>query len=143
MICKYCCCKSLTSIDLPASVAYLGSSCFQNCYSLSEVKIRNAHVVLLDSDGKVTDDNDAFAKDEYHYSELYIPEGTQDYYDADPWTKWFNAILSSLPYVATDIDGAPVQTSGQDKWFTVDGQPIEQPAKSGLFIKNGKKVVVK
>ena len=138
-------CTSLPSIDLPASVAFLGYNSFRNCYKLSNVIIRNSHVVLLDSDGKVTDDNGAFACDESRYAELHIPEGTLDYYDAAPWTTWFNAMICTMPYVATGIDGAvPSANDANPVWYSLDGKPmLSAPTKPGLYIKNGKKVMMK
>ena len=138
-------CTSLPSIDLPASVAFLGYNSFRNCYKLSNVNIRNSHVVLLDSDGKVTDDNGAFACDESRYAELHIPEGTLDYYDAAPWTTWFNAMICTMPYVATGIDGAvPSANDANPVWYSLDGKPmLSAPTKPGLYIKNGKKVMMK
>lgn len=42
----------------------------------------------------------------------------------------------------TGIDGLR-QVSEQDEWYNLKGQRIDTPTKKGLYIKNGKKVVVK
>ena len=136
-------CSSLTEIDLPASVASLGSNCFQNCKSLSDVTIRNSHVLLLDSDGNVCDDNAAFYYDGSRYSELHAPEGTMDYYGVSPWTTWFNYIGTTLPYIATDVNAVETEVATQSPWYTIDGRRLDSKPANGLYIHNGKKVMVK
>ena len=48
-----------------------------------------------------------------------------------------------LPGVSTGIDGINYELLTNDKWYTLDGVQVERPTKKGIFIKNGKKVVVK
>ena len=122
----------------------LGYHSFYNCDNLGVVKIHNARVRLVDEDGHETSDNGAFAEETYHWSELYMPEGSYDYYNQEPWTTWFGAMVSSLPYVATGIDQAEKSVEAPALWYSLDGKPmLSAPTKPGLYIRNGKKVVVK
>ena len=137
-------CRNLTSIELPASVATLGYHSFYNCDKLGVVKIHNARVRLVDEDGHETSDNGAFAEETYHWSELCMPEGSLDYYNQEPWTTWFSAMVSSLPYVATGIGQVEKSVEAPALWYSLDGKPmLSAPTKPGLYIRNGKKVVVK
>ena len=137
-------CRNLTSIELPASVATLGYHSFYNCDNLGVVKIHNARVRLVDEDGHATSDNGAFAEETYHWSELCMPEGSFDYYNQEPWTTWFGAMVSSLPYVATGIGQVEKSVEAPALWYSLDGKPmLSAPTKPGLYIRNGKKVVVK
>ena len=48
------------------------------------------------------------------------------------------------PYTPpTAIENVDQDTTDSDKWFTIEGQRIETPKKKGIYIKNGKKVVIK
>ena len=44
---------------------------------------------------------------------------------------------------ATGIDLAPVLTEGEGAWYDLNGRRVVKPTKKGLYIKNGKKYVVK
>lgn len=42
----------------------------------------------------------------------------------------------------TDIRELRMENEGRDEWYDLQGRRIEQPTKAGLYIKNGKKVIV-
>ena len=42
----------------------------------------------------------------------------------------------------TSIRELRMENEGRDEWYDLQGRRIEQPTKAGLYIKNGKKVIV-
>ena len=44
---------------------------------------------------------------------------------------------------ATTIDALFSEEDGEDQWFDLQGRKINKPTKAGLYIRNGKKVVIK
>ena len=79
----------------------------------------------------------------------------------DEWTSWWNAALfdhsTGKPYAAfyqlinfrgvepTGIQAINSQqpTTNNQQWYTLSGQRTSKPAKAGVYINNGKKMVVK
>ena len=137
-------CENLTSIDLPASLASLDYQAFKNCLKLADVKIRNAHLQLVNTYDPSTETNEAFDLKTERYAELTVPKDSYETYNQDPWFLWFNKIGYSLPNIPTGIAGVNTNSSTANKWYTIDGQQLQQaPTKPGLYIQNGKKTIVK
>ena len=73
-----------------------------------------------------------------------MPENTYETYNKDPWLLWFNKITYSLPNIPTGIEAIQNHESESGSWYTIDGYRLNgQPTKSGLYIRNGKKTVVR
>lgn len=47
------------------------------------------------------------------------------------------------PIIITDIDSVNTETTDNAVWHSIEGVRISQPTKPGLYIRNGKKVVIK
>ena len=70
---------------------------------------------------------------------LYVPEGTVEKYKATGGWKNFNKIL----VIGTGINALSVNES-VDSYYTLDGRKVQgQPAEKGVYIVNGRKVVIK
>ncbi|MBQ7462784.1 MAG: hypothetical protein IJS63_11210, partial [Bacteroidaceae bacterium] len=77
------------------------------------------------------------------YATLHVPAGSKDAWDIYPWNEWFRYIVED-----TEIpDGIRTIDNGQltiGHWFDLSGRKLGgKPTQAGLYIKNGKKVVVK
>ena len=73
---------------------------------------------------------------------LYVPAGTKSLYEATPAWNQFNKIeeMGESEGVQSPVDHLP-STIGN--YFMLDGRKIEGiPAKKGLYILNGRKVLV-
>jgi hypothetical protein len=69
---------------------------------------------------------------------LYVPNGTQEAYQtARIWNEFQHII--GMDYTGISTVGASAKVN---KLHTLDGRRVENPAK-GLYIMNGKKVVIK
>ena len=83
------------------------------------------------------------------YSVLHVPADTKSAWNVYPWNEWF------LPGRIVDdwVDGikeikneslTPALSKGEEDWYSLDGRKLgKKPTKAGIYIKNGKKVVVK
>ena len=139
-------CESLTAIDLPSTAGSIGYQAFKNCMKLADVKIRNGCVLLLDEEGTMSDDNEAFDLKTERYAELSVPKETYEHYSQDPWFLWFNKIKFELPAVAaTGIEPADVVSDAipSRPIYDLQGRLMNGPLKSGIYIRDGKKVLVK
>ena len=73
---------------------------------------------------------------------LKVPEGTQELYEnADGWKGFFNieTFKDDGSTSIRTIDGYRCD----DTWYNLNGQRTAPPLSKGMFIKNGKKVIVK
>ena len=68
-----------------------------------------------------------------------MPAGCVDKYKAaDGWSSFKNIVD------VTGIREIKNETKGNDRWYSLDGRELKsQPTVKGIYIKNGKKVVVK
>ena len=85
----------------------------------------------------------------------YVNDGTYEYYELGyPMilTRMRNTLNSEGYYTTLTIGNAPaaginsiksVKAAGDGAWYTIGGQRVAQPTQKGLYIHNGKKVVIK
>ena len=74
---------------------------------------------------------------------LHVPIGSKEKYEvADVWKVFLN-IVEDLPTGIVSIDNSQL-TIDNDVWHTLNGTPLNgTPTKAGVYIVNGKKVVIK
>ena len=98
--------------------------------------------------------NDAFYRigegdDGEGYATLHVPAGSRDAWNVYPWNEWFRFIVedAEIPDGINEIYGAyganeAYGTYGD--WFDLSGRKLgSKPTMPGLYIMNGRKVVVK
>ena len=150
-------CSGLSSVTIPNSVLYIGGYAFSGCTRLASVTI-GCSVQELNS----TFSGCVSLKEIYCYIKqqlvikshdfenvpkgangctLHVPVGSGDAYrNADVW-KEFN-IVEDLTTGIDDINKDNLTTDQQ--YFTIDGKHLTgKPTNSGIYIKNGKKYIVK
>lgn len=128
---------SLTQITIGNSVEHIGMHAFGKCPEIKDVYCYTENVPS-------TNDNDAFVDSYIDYATLHVLDASVNLYkSAEPW-KNFKEIIA-----LTDSDPNPsgivtTELSDDDKAviYDLNGRRVEQPSK-GIYIKNGKKVVVK
>ena len=95
--------------------------------------------------------NDAFYRigegdDGEGYATLHVPAGSRDAWNVYPWNEWFRFIVEDTPIPdgIKTIDNGQLTIDNDGCWFDLSGRKLNgKPMKAGLYIQNGKKVVVK
>ena len=74
---------------------------------------------------------------------LHVPIGSKEKYEvANVWKEFLN-IVEDLPTGIVSIDNSQ-SIIDNDVWFTINGTRLNgKPTKAGIYIVNGKKVVIK
>jgi len=132
--------SGLTSIDIPASVTAIGSSAFHNCSSLSSVTVRATTPPTLEP---YVFSNNAEGR------KIYVPNEALDAYkSAQFWKEYANDILPISEIPGSGMAGIEsmedVRSQMEDVYYTIDGRKVDsKPTQRGIYIKNGKKIVVK
>ena len=151
-------CTGLTSVTIPNSVTSIGGYAFENCEGLTLVTIPNSvtyigehafyvndttHPILTSVVSHILEPFDlsiaSFSKMTFKNATLYVPVGSKNKYKAKYGWKEFIHIVEGEP---TDIINVNRETITNNRYYTLDGREVEHPTK-GIYILNGKKVVVK
>ena len=129
-------CSSLQSVDIPDGVTEIQMWAFEGCSGLTDVYCHAANVPSTDSD--------AFEGVKVADATLHVPAASIDAYKAaEPWSG-FGKIVA-LPSVEPDaIQGVTSADASDNVWYTLDGMKLQgEPTVPGVYVKDGKKVVVK
>ena len=145
-------CSGLTSVTISEGVTSIGSFAFQYCSSLTSVTIPNS-MTRIDTGafqdcGSLTSVysliENPFSMWAFYYiakdATLYVPQGTKDAYKSAGWTSFFSNVI--------EFDATGIAATSQDKatrapYYTLDGKPAATPTRKGIYVKDGKKVMVK
>ena len=151
-------CTNLTFVSIPNSVTYIDAWAFTACYALKTVLIPNSVTTInhhafdrcnaLENiychiKEPITVTDDTFSGVPKNTCTLYVPIGSKvKYQAADVWKDFFN-IAEFDPTGIVSIDNSQL-TIDNDVWYMLNGMPLNgKPTKAGIYIVNGKKVVIK
>ena len=126
-------CSALTTIEIPANVTEIKQYAFTGCASLSSVTVRATTPPEL---GLFAFSNNAADR------KIYVPyEALDAYKSAQFWQDYADDIL---PISEEPSGGGTGIESMEDVYYTIDGRKVDsKPTQRGIYIKNGKKIVVK
>ena len=145
--------RNISALYIPWTVTQIGyNACSRSDY-LTDVYIASYQPLrLTDAYGEEDENlwnNDAFYRigegdDGEGYATLHVLPGSRDAWNIYPWNEWFRYIVEDTPIP----DGIKtIQSSEsiiQNSWFDLSGRKLgSQPTKPGLYIMNGKKIVIK
>ena len=126
-------CSSLTTITIPNSVTSIGYQAFDGCICLTKIycyKEEPLYIVYSVFSGVPKNGT------------LHVPIGCGDAYrNADVWKEFY--IVEDLTTGIVSIDNSRL-TNDNDVWYTLSGTRLNgKPTKAGIYIVNGKKVMIK
>ena len=129
-------CSSIKDVTIPSTVQYINDNIFLNCTSMNKV-ICNATTVppFLGTDDP-TKMNAVFNK-----ASLYVPAASVSKYKGDSWWKRFHYI-GSLDEI-TGVNSVTIDQQSEDSAFDLSGRHLNDKQKSGLYIQDGRKVLMK
>ena len=125
-------CTSLPSLVLPAEMQKIDTLAFEGCTSLDSVTTLAKVPPTL---GK-----DAF-KDISPTCVLTVPYGTKAAYIAAGWTE--DIFKGGIREVTPAGIGSVKVQQRQGEWYDLQGRPTSHPRKGGIYIQNGRKILVK
>ena len=128
-------CSGLTSVTIPNSVTSIGESAFYYCSGLTDIY---CHI-----EKPLTIHSDVFYNVHHKNCTLHVPIGRKVLYKAAAVWNDFLYIVEDLPTGILSIDNSQ-STIDNDVWFTLNGVRLNgKPTIPGIYIVNGKRVVVK
>ena len=128
-------CRALATATIGKNVESIGNYAFYNCNSLTTVTAQMETPVNITS-GVFTNRANAT---------LYVPQGCWDAYKAADYWKEFKEIKEGTPTGIKSVENNHMAESLETgNWYTLDGRRLSgKPTKRGIYIVNGKKVVIK
>lgn len=126
-------CKTLTFISIPEGVTSIGDWAFDSCSSLTSVVCYAEKVPYLG--------NYVFSSVPTGKASLYVPESALEDYKAE--TQW-NSFRMILPLEEIPLGISNIEADDSNApYYTLDGKRVDTPTQKGIYIRNGKKVIVK
>lgn len=122
-------CHSLLSITIPVSINSLGSKAFEYCSGIQYVMAKN------DVPAKILDDTF------WNYNiPLYLPDGATQYYRNAAGWKNFKIVIEGEP---ASIYTPTKESHTNGKTYLLNGRQAVSPSQPGIYIRNGKKFIVR
>jgi hypothetical protein len=119
----------LTGISIPATVTSIGKRAFKGCSSLIAIYCYGEEPAILGEDVFEGVDKDNCI--------IHVPDGCEGKYStAEGWKEFANIWSTGIRQIKNE-------TKASDRWYSLDGREIKQPTKKGIFINNGKKIVIR
>ena len=127
---------NLTKLELPSTLKKIGMLVINNDGLLENVYSHITNPYAIRDDTFISWWNEDMAPSP---ATLHVPVGTKAKYEALSGWTWFANIVEDLP---NDVLSPIAPRSHSDAWYTLQGVKTEKPQK-GVFIKNGRKVIMK
>ena len=126
-------CESLTFISIPEGVTSIGDYAFEGCSSLTSVVCYAEKVPYLGIY--------VFSSVPTGKAALYVPESALEGYKAA--TQW-NSFRIILPLEEIPLGISNIEADDSNApYYTLDGKRVDNPTQKGIYIRNGKKVMIK
>ena len=140
-------CHSLTSVNIPSSVKYIGQGAFQDCSSLTSINIpssvtrigekafydcKGLKSIYVFAEDVPTTDTGAFDGCDSKNCTLYVPNGTYDAY----WLSEFGYFENIVEFDATSIHNTVATPKTQETArYATNGQRLTAPIKGINLVK--------
>lgn len=147
-------CESLREVYLPSTIQGFGINCFAMLSELGDVYVFGQtppvggfeynNYWYGEAESSMAFDG-IYTIDEEKGATLHVPVGCREAWDIYPWNMWFrNIVEDAVDGVETIDNGQLIIDNQTDSWYDLSGRKLgSKPTKSGLYIMNGKKIVIK
>lgn len=127
--------STLRSVAIGQNVTFVGNTVFANCYDIQSVYSFNPTPPEIEEN--------TFDNHNYQNATLYIPQGSKTLYWLHPyWEKFFN-MVDSLPTFIEHINNDN-WSSKNGFYYNLNGTKVDDNSLGkGIYIKNGKKIIIK
>ncbi len=146
-------CRSLIAITLPEEVTSIGERAFESCISLTGITIPEGVTSLGGNALSACTSLTYIAclagtPPEINYNAfdlvdtsipLYVPAGSVEAYKKSTYWNMFNNTIG----IEAGIENPECATQNSAIIYDLTGRRVENPTKGGIYIVNGKKVVIK
>ncbi|MBR6884090.1 MAG: leucine-rich repeat protein [Prevotella sp.] len=127
-------CTNLTTVSLPSSLNYIDYYVFKDCKNLKDV------YCYCEELPRISPWDDIFSGSYIEYATLHIPTSViETYRSTYPWSEFGTIVAIESTGISEALPQDKVQS---ESWYTLEGIRMAQPRK-GVYIKNGKVVVIK
>ena len=125
-------CANIESLYISTSLESIGAKAFAGCEKIKEIKVG--------LEKPIRGVANIFADAVYDNAVLYVPTGTKSLYEKrEPWNLFFDIVEMDFTGIEDmEAEGERVK----DVYYDLSGRVVENPS-SGIYIINGKKVVIK
>ena len=131
-------CSGLTSITIGQNVTSIGAKAFYGCTNLNTVISFIENPINSPING-INSSSSVFSAKTFNNAILNVPIGTIEKYQSTNGWKDFVHIEEFDPAGIINVNREAITNN---RYYTLDGREVELPTK-GIYILNGKKVVVK
>ena len=146
-------CESLREVYLPSTIQGFGINCFAMLSELGDVYVFGQtppvggfeynNYWYGEAESSMAFDG-IYTIDEEKGATLHVPEGCVEAWDIYPWNVWFRNIVDDAIDGIEEIKDSKDFKDFRDSWFDLSGRKLGgKPTKPGLYINNGRKVVIK
>jgi hypothetical protein len=138
-------CSYLTSVIIRSpNLTKIGKGCFVECIRLTELVCYSNQVPTFEYFDWDREQMSPFCRTGASEGTLYVQKELVDAYRAaEGWNEWKN-ILPIEAYGSTDgIDKITRDVKDDGVIYDLQGRKVTTPQKNGLYIKNGKKFIMK
>ena len=123
-------CNDLETLYISNTIESIGDYAFAECNNIFDIKIGSKKAI--------TASENIFSNDAYNNACLYVPNGRKFAYErATPWNNFY---IVEMDF--TGIDNVKAENGEVKAVYDLNGHTVENPT-SGIYIVNGKKVVIK
>lgn len=154
--------SGINSIDIPPLVTSIGQGCFTECYALGKVIIRSNNlktiskfcfsdcsnlsefVCYADEVPEIDSEGTPFYGTKASEGTLYVKKELVDAYKATPgWNVWKNIRPIDAFEHPDGINNLISEVKNKEDIYDLQGRKVTTPQKNGLYIKNGKKFILR
>ena len=126
-------CAGIESLYISNSIENIGDNAFAGCNNILDIKVGSKKAIVANEN--------IFSTDAYNNACLYVPTGRKFAYERNaPWNKFY--IVETDFTVITEISPDDAEPLGNGAIYDLYGRPVKEPAKGGIYIIDGKKVVL-